>query len=115
MRVTTQPKKPAPQADWHKADIKARLEKAGWTIRQLADHHDLCESTLRTALSASYPASQQRIADALGVHPMTIWPSRYDSEGNPLRGGRAQQLSTQAAANRSGRLRRGRAKGASSN
>lgn len=69
--------------DWHKADIKAAIEKAGWTLRSLARRHNLTHGTLTQALRTSYPASERRIADALGVHPMVIWPSRYNKDGSP--------------------------------
>lgn len=72
-----------PAADWHKADIKAALEKRGWSLRRLGIHLDLSPATLREALRKRYPACERRIADALGVHPMVIWPSRYNKDGTP--------------------------------
>lgn len=69
--------------DWHKADVKAALEKRGWSLRGLAAHLGLHHRTLNQAFQQSYPASERRIADALGVHPMTIWPSRYNPDGTP--------------------------------
>jgi Ner family transcriptional regulator len=63
--------------DTHPADIIARLVKAGWTLRSLAAHHDLSHRALTQALRFSYPASERRIAEALGVEPEAIWPARY--------------------------------------
>ena len=69
--------------DWHKIDIKAALEKAGWSLRSLAKHHNVAHTTLVQALRSSYPASERRIAEALGIHPKRIWPSRYNKDGTP--------------------------------
>jgi Ner family transcriptional regulator len=68
--------------DWHPADIIAALHKAGWTLASLAEHHGLKSGgTLSKALRFSFPIAEQRIADALGVHPKVIWPSRYHGTG----------------------------------
>ena len=69
--------------DWHKADIKCALEKRGWSLRSLAVHLGLHHRTLNQAFQQSYPASERRIADAIGIHPMVIWPSRYNADGTP--------------------------------
>jgi len=72
-----------PAQDWHKADIKSALEKSGWSLRKLAAHLGLHHRTLNQAFQQSYPASERRIADAIGIHPMAIWPSRYNADGTP--------------------------------
>src|SRR5574341_1876222 len=84
MRRHSAAKKPVGQ-DWHRADVKAELEKRGWSLSGLARHHRLSRGALRDALRKPYPAAERRIADALGIHPMTIWPSRYDERGVPNR------------------------------
>lgn len=77
MNKTRTPKKPALQ-DWHRADIKAALEKAGWTLRALAIAHGSKHgTTLRQALDHPYPKAERIIAEAIGVEPAVIWPSRY--------------------------------------
>lgn len=74
-------KKPVNQ-DWHPADIKAALHKKGITLRGLADAYGLTSSsTLSSTFTRSYPLNEQRIADAVGVHPKVIWPSRYNTDG----------------------------------
>lgn len=74
-------KKPA-QQDWHPADIKAALHKKGITLMQLAKAYGMTSSsTMSAALVRSYPANEKRIADAIGVHPKEIWPSRYFEDG----------------------------------
>lgn len=79
---TTEQKK-ASQEDWHPADIKAALHKKGITLRSLAQAHGLKESSsMSAALVRSLPSNEKRIADALGVHPKVIWPSRYHADGS---------------------------------
>ncbi len=75
------PKK-ASQGDWHPADIKAALEKAGWTLRGLAAHHGVFPTAVVLALRQRCVPAEKRIADALGVHPMVIWPTRYEPDGS---------------------------------
>lgn len=80
MRTTRPPKKPAPQ-DWHPADIVAALRKAGWSLRRLSLHHGYADgSTLKNALAHRWPKGQRLIAEAIGVRPEEIWPSRYPAE-----------------------------------
>lgn len=76
-------KKPALK-DWHKADIKAALEKAGWTLRKLAKHHGYSTISLfRDALSArTSPKGERLLAEAIGADPALIWPSRYAGKRN---------------------------------
>lgn len=72
----------SPAHDWHPSDIKAALNKAGWTLSSLAEHHGLLNgSSLSPALVRSFPKGEKRIADALGLHPKEIWPSRYEKDG----------------------------------
>jgi len=66
--------------DWHPADIKAALEKAGWSLRGLSRHHGYSATVLAEALRSSYPKAQGLIADAIGVEPELIWPSRYEEK-----------------------------------
>lgn len=77
------PAKKASREDWHPADIKAALDKKGWTLRALAKHHGLASSTpLSHTFLRSYPLNEQRIADAIGVRPQDIWPTRYNTDGS---------------------------------
>ncbi|ENO80298.1 helix-turn-helix domain-containing protein [Thauera sp. 63] len=86
------PKK-ASHTDWHKADIKAALEKAGWTLRALADHHGVSSTTLSHAFDRCYPVSEVRIANAIGVPVQEVWPSRWFPDGTPRpRSGRRSPL-----------------------
>lgn len=50
-------------------------------------------SSLSSTFTRSYPLNEKRIADAVGVHPMEIWPSRYNEDGTVKpRGFRAIQF-----------------------
>lgn len=74
------PKKTA-SADWRWKRLQDRLDAAGWTLTRLAEHHGVSLTTLTNAKYGPYPASERRLAEAIGVHPSTIWPSRYHPDG----------------------------------
>lgn len=77
--ANTAPKKASP-TDWHPADIKAALEKKGWTLRALAAHHGIKgSSSLSHTFERSFPLNEKRIADALGVPVQEI-----DHQVNPV-------------------------------
>ncbi|EFR4014153.1 transcriptional regulator [Salmonella enterica] len=63
--------------DWHRADIVASLHKQGTSLAALGGEHKLSATTLKNALDKRYPSAERIIADALGVEPQIIWPSRY--------------------------------------
>lgn len=80
--MTTSAVKKTVNQDWHPADIKAALNKKNMTLAGLARAYGLTGSTsLSSTFTRSYPLNEQRIADAIGVHPMVIWPSRYNQDG----------------------------------
>lgn len=108
--MATAPVIKAGPKDWHPADVKAALDKAGWTLRALARHHGLSGSTTFSAtLVRSYPLNERRIAEALGMHPKDIWPSRYHPDGTPklrgIRGMRAESKSTRVTGGRNAHVR----------
>lgn len=93
----------AQKSDWHPADILAALHKRGVTLKGLAAEHELADaSTLSKAMLHSYPASERRIADAIGVHPAEIWPSRYHDDGSPRKRGIRALKSTRVNCQRNG-------------
>ena len=67
--------------DWHKADIIAGLHKRGTSLAALSRGAGLSSPTLANALLRPWPKGEYLIADALGVHPSVIWPSRYYQNG----------------------------------
>lgn len=68
------------KVDWHRADIRAELEKRGKSLRQLSREAGLSENTLRNALDRKWPKGERIIAEAIGVKPEVIWPTRYLEE-----------------------------------
>lgn len=63
--------------DWHQADIVASLKKAGTNLSALSKKSGYSRNNLRNALYRKYPKAEQIIAEAIGVAPADIWPSRY--------------------------------------
>ena len=91
---TTPPKKASQPEDWTGPTIIAALHNKGITLMGLARAHNLKDSSgLSVALARSFPLGEKRIADAIGVNPMVIWPSRYNADGSrKLQGFRAVQF-----------------------
>ncbi len=65
------------QQDWHPADIIAGLRKKGTTLAAVSRNAGLASSTLANTLIRRWPKGERLIAEALGVTPVQIWPSRY--------------------------------------
>ncbi|WP_312153675.1 DNA-binding transcriptional regulator SfsB [Atlantibacter hermannii] len=63
--------------DWHPADIISGLRKRGTSLAAESRKAGLSSSTLANALTRPWPKGERIIADALGVTPWVIWPSRY--------------------------------------
>lgn len=63
--------------DWHPADIVAAVKKAGTNLSALSEKHGYSRNNLRNALYRKYPLAEKIIAEAIGVAPADIWPSRY--------------------------------------
>ena len=63
--------------DWHVEDIKCALRKKRITLKSLSIEAGLAPCTLNNALRVSYPKAERIIANALGLEPREIWPSRY--------------------------------------
>ncbi|MDU1061635.1 MAG: DNA-binding transcriptional regulator SfsB [Leclercia adecarboxylata] len=63
--------------DWHTADIIAAVRKKGTTVAGLSRAAGLGDSTLANALSRPWPKGEKLLAEAIGVEPWVIWPSRY--------------------------------------
>ncbi|MDO8232924.1 helix-turn-helix transcriptional regulator [Citrobacter werkmanii] len=65
------------QPDWHSADIIAGLKKRGTSLSAVSRKSGLASSTLANALIRRWPKGERLIAEALGIAPEQIWPSRY--------------------------------------
>lgn len=80
MRNLNTPKKPA-QQDWHRADIKAALEKRGYSLSRLSRLNGYSRSAAKCALDIHWPKMERLIAGTIGVPVQDIWPSRYHPDG----------------------------------
>lgn len=101
--MATHPAKKPVDKDWDSADVKYALHKKGITLSSIAKVYGLTSSsTLSSVFTRSYPLNEKRIADAIGVHPMVIWPSRYNADGTVKpRGFRALQFNATTLARNS--------------
>lgn len=63
--------------DWHHADIIAALRKRGTSLAAVSRSAGLSSSTLANALTRPWPKGEQLIAEAIGIDPWVIWPTRY--------------------------------------
>lgn len=68
------------RADWHPEIIKAEIHKRGLSFRALSLQAGYSKDSLKSVLRTPCKPYQRIIADALGVEPETIWPSRYQTE-----------------------------------
>lgn len=86
--------KKQPELDWHRADIVCALRKAGWSLRGLSKHYGYASpNTLTVALDRPWPKGEKLIAEAIGVTPESIWPSRYKDTTEAARGRGASRKS----------------------
>ncbi|HEX7820650.1 MAG TPA: helix-turn-helix domain-containing protein [Sphingobium sp.] len=80
--------------DWHKADIKAAIEKRGGSLTQLAQNAGVSKQAISLALHARVSERCDRvISDFLNVPPAKIWPSRYEKNGARIGSGRGSAAS----------------------
>ena len=80
------------QQDWHRADVKAALEKAGLSLAALARANGYKNpNSLCMVFNAPWPKAERIVAAAIGKHPAEIWPTRYGPDREPNRpSGRAK-------------------------
>ena len=71
--------------DWHPADIKAALEKAGWSFARIARERGYARRSPANVLRIPWAPMEAIVGDIIGVAPQQIWPTRYDAQGLPLR------------------------------
>lgn len=80
----TQHSKKASRKDWHPADVVAALHKRNITLRSLSTTLGLSHNALSHGLRGQSGPSERRIAEALGMAPQAIWPSRYNPDGTRI-------------------------------
>jgi len=78
-------------ADWSRPKIVMALWERGFSLRSLSRANDLAPKTLNAALDRPWPRGERIIAEALGVAPEEIWPSRFEQRAarKKMREGRA--------------------------
>lgn len=64
-------------SDWKRIDIIYALNKKGTNLSRLSRQAGLNSRTLNNALYRCYPKGEKIIAEAIGITPSEIWPSRY--------------------------------------
>ena len=73
------------EQDWHPADIIAAFRKKGTTLAAVSRQVGLSSTTLANALVRPWARGEALIANALGIPPEEIWPSRYfDKNGKRI-------------------------------
>lgn len=69
-------------SDWTRSQVIATLHDNNISLVSLAKAYGLRgSSSMSIALTRNYPIGEKRIADALNLHPIQIWPSRYNADG----------------------------------
>ncbi|WP_321530435.1 helix-turn-helix domain-containing protein [uncultured Desulfuromonas sp.] len=84
MPIQDERNSPAKQ-DMHPADIKAALQKRGYSFSRIAREYGYRANSPSNVLRMPWAPMEKIIGDILGTPPDKIWPSRYDSQGRPLR------------------------------
>jgi len=77
--------KKTPPQGWHKADVKAALEKAGYTFARIARENGYGLGGTNMVLHKPWSQMERIISDILGVPASVIWPDRYGRDGRPLK------------------------------
>lgn len=75
--------------DWHPADVLAALKKRGKSLAGLSVANGYHPTAAGKALKRRWPALELIIAEALGLSPAQIWPSRYVVEPQIVEGDEA--------------------------
>ncbi len=75
---------PHGHSDWHPADVLAALKKRGKSLAGLSVANGYHPTAAGKALKRHWPALEAIIAEALGLSPAQIWPSRYARESQRL-------------------------------
>lgn len=68
---------PAAPQGWHRADIRAAVEKRGQTLRGLALSRGLHKMACSRALAARNTPGERAISDLIGVPLWDLWPDRW--------------------------------------
>lgn len=69
--------------DWLWDEVLAALHCEGLTLHALAKKHQVHVQAISIAQHRPSATTETRIAEALGILPQQIWPSRYNPDGTP--------------------------------
>lgn len=69
--------------DWLWDEVLAALHCEGLTLHALAKRHQVHVQAISIAQHRPSATTEARIAEALGILPQQIWPSRYNPDGTP--------------------------------
>lgn len=64
--------------------IKYLVRRTGTSFADLADTVGISRSAVQNAIHHPIFIGEQVIAEFLNIHPMLLWPERYDDNGKPL-------------------------------
>ncbi len=67
------------------AEIRFALEMKNYTYSRVEREYELTHRNASKAASVPIKDAEYAIADVLNVHPMHIWPSRYNEHGERLK------------------------------
>lgn len=62
---------------WHRADIKAAVEKRGKTLTSLANESGVHPAACRRAICARNPPGERAISALIEVPLWELWPDRW--------------------------------------
>lgn len=65
--------------DWESDAILTALKKRGVSIKEIEEKMGVRKNCARNVFYRPYPKVEEIIAEAIGVEPHVIWPSRYQS------------------------------------
>lgn len=67
--------------EWIKYQLRVRNSSTAKVARALGVH----DRALRTVKRHAYPRIERAIAEVLNLHPIQLWPERWNTDGTPRR------------------------------
>lgn len=68
---------------WHRADIRAAVEKRGTSLKELAEKRGLHPAACQRAVAARNTPGERAIAELLGAPLWELWPDRWQPPATP--------------------------------
>lgn len=84
-QIVRPPKSIQAHADKVRAWVIYQLAVQGRSVASVGRDAGVSRQTIHQVFARPYPRMERLIADALGLRPEDIWPSRYDADGLPVR------------------------------